>query len=35
MCLDELSDICKTLNLYDDGFVERDSNIAFNLSMMT
>jgi len=35
MCLDELNDICKILYLYDEHFVERDTCIAFNLSMMT
>jgi len=35
MCLDELNDICKMLNLYNEEFVERDMNFAFNLSMMT
>jgi hypothetical protein len=35
MSLDELNDICKGLNLYDETFVERDMNFAFNLSMMT
>ena len=35
MCLDELNDICKILNLYEENFVERDTCIAFNLSMMT
>ena len=35
MCLDELNDICKALQLYDENFVERDMNFAFNLSMMT
>lgn len=35
MCLDELSDICKHCNLYDENFVERDMQLAFNLSMMT
>lgn len=35
MCLEEIYDICKTANLYDENFVERDANIAFNLSMMT
>jgi hypothetical protein len=35
MCLDEVNDICKMANLYDENFVERDAFIAFNLSMMT
>ncbi len=35
MCLDEINDICKMANLYDENFVERDAFIAFNLSMMT
>lgn len=35
MCLDEINDICKIGNLYDENFVERDAFIAFNLSMMT
>ena len=35
MCLEELNEICKTANLYDEHFVERDCNFAYNLSMMT
>jgi hypothetical protein len=35
MSLDELNDICKLCNLYDEYFVERDVNIAYNLSLMT
>lgn len=35
MCLDEMNDICKNLNLYDENFVERDMNFAYNLAMMT
>ena len=35
MCLEEIYDICKQNNLYDENYVERDANIAFNLSMMT
>ena len=35
MSLDELNDICKNGNLYDENFVERDMNIAYNLSIMT
>ncbi|CAD8105716.1 unnamed protein product [Paramecium sonneborni] len=35
MCLDELKDICNRANLYDENFVERDVNLAFNLSMLT
>ena len=35
MCLDELNDICKIINLYEENFVERDAFIAYNLSMMT
>ncbi len=35
MSLDELNDICKICNLYDENFVERDMNIAYNLSKMT
>ncbi len=35
MCLDELSDICKHANLYDENFVERDMMYAFNIGMMT
>ena len=35
MCLEELMDICKNCNLYDENFVERDVSLAFNLSMMT
>jgi hypothetical protein len=32
MCLDELTQICKDHQFYDENFVEKDSNIAFNLS---
>ena len=35
MSLDELNDICISVYLYDENFVERDMNLAFNLSMMT
>lgn len=35
MCLDELKDICGRANIYDENFVDRDVNLAFNLSMMT
>ena len=35
MCIDELNELCKSLNLYADDFVERDMNFAFNLAMMT
>ncbi|CAK90105.1 unnamed protein product (macronuclear) [Paramecium tetraurelia] len=35
MCLDELKDICNRANLYDENFVERDVNLAFNLSTLT
>ena len=35
MCLDELNDICKYLNLYEENFAEKDTCLAFNLSMMT
>lgn len=35
MCLDELNDICKQIDLYNENFVEREMNFAFNLSMMT
>jgi hypothetical protein len=35
MSLDELNDICKICKLYDENFVERDMNIAYNLSQMT
>jgi len=35
MCLEEVGDICKNSNIYDENFVERDAFLAFNLSMMT
>jgi hypothetical protein len=35
MCLEELKDICNRAGLYDENFVDRDVNLAFNLSMMT
>jgi hypothetical protein len=35
MCLDELKDVCNRANLYDENFVDRDVNLAFNLSMLT
>lgn len=35
MSLEELSTICKKADVYDEFFVERDSNLAYNLSMMT
>jgi hypothetical protein len=35
MCLDELSEICKKADLFDESFVDRDVNLAFNLAMMT
>jgi len=35
MCLEEINDICKNANLYNENFVERDAYLAFNLSMMT
>lgn len=35
MCLEEINDICKIANLYNENFVERDAYLAFNLSMMT
>ena len=35
MALEELNDICKNCNLYDETFVERDMNFAYNLAMMT
>ena len=35
MCLEELIDMCKHANLFDENFVERDVNLAFNMSMMT
>ncbi len=35
MCLEELIDLCKHANLFDENFVERDACIAFNLAMMT
>ena len=35
MSLEELSAICKKADVYDEFFVERDSNLAFNLAMMT
>ncbi|CAD8171615.1 unnamed protein product [Paramecium pentaurelia] len=34
MCLDEIHEICSQANLYDERFVERDADNAFNLSMM-
>tara|TARA_B110000503_G_C6836348_1_gene284952 strand:- start:399 stop:533 length:135 start_codon:yes stop_codon:yes gene_type:complete len=33
MCLDELTQVLKDASLYDENFVEKDSNIAFNLSI--
>lgn len=35
MCLEELIDMCKHAELFDENFVERDVNLAFNMSMMT
>lgn len=35
MCLDELKDVCNKAQIYDENFVDRDVNIAFNLAMMT
>ena len=35
MCLEELIDMCKHSNLFDENFVERDVNLAFNTAMMT
>lgn len=35
MCLEELIDMCKHADLFDENFVERDVNLAFNMSMMT
>ena len=35
MSLDELNEIFKISYLYDENFVERDMNIAYNLSKMT
>lgn len=35
MCLEEINDICKIANLYNEYFVERDAYLAFNLSKMT
>ena len=35
MCLEELVDMCKHSNLFDENFVERDVNLAFCTSMMT
>jgi hypothetical protein len=35
MCLDELSEICRLLNIYEWDFAEKDMQLAFNLSMMT
>ena len=35
MCLEEINEICKSANLYNENFVERDAFLAFNLSMMT
>lgn len=34
MCLDELKDVCNRLQLYDENFVDRDVNMAFNMGMM-
>ena len=33
MCLDELTQLLKDASLYDENFVENDSNIAFNISI--
>lgn len=35
MCLEELIDLCKHANLFDENFVERDACLAFNWAMMT
>jgi hypothetical protein len=35
MSLDELHTICDKAGLIDENFVERDINLAYNLSMMT
>lgn len=35
MSLDELSEICTKSGLFDENFVDRDVNLAFNLSMLT
>lgn len=35
MSLEELIDLCKHANLFDENFVERDVNLAFNTAMMT
>jgi hypothetical protein len=34
MCLDELHEICGMAGLFDEKFVDRDADLAFNLSMM-
>ncbi|CAD8165096.1 unnamed protein product [Paramecium pentaurelia] len=34
MCLDELHEICGQAGLFDEKFVDRDADLAFNLSMM-
>ncbi|CAD8099201.1 unnamed protein product [Paramecium primaurelia] len=34
MCLDELHEICGIAGLFDERFVDRDADLAFNLSMM-
>lgn len=35
MCLEELIDMCRHANIFDENCVERDANIAFNMAMMT
>ena len=35
MCLEELIDMCKHANIFDENCVERDVVIAFNMAMMT
>jgi len=35
MCLEEFLYFCKTANIYSENFVERDVQLAFNMSMMT
>ncbi len=34
MCLDELLDICKQIDLFIDNFSETEAQLAFNLAMM-
>lgn len=35
MCLEEFMDLCKNAKVYSENFVERDVQLAFNMSMMT